>query len=84
MERIQLAQEIVNFFQKYELFGNADNMKEDKIERQLDESWFLELLIQTLIEAKYKEGINHNKLSELLSELEKIRLDIECGDYEIF
>ena len=80
MEKINLAREIVDFSIKYQLFANAENMKTEGIARQLDESWFVELLVQTLMNAKYRENIDHKKLQELLSEIEKIRLELEYDE----
>jgi len=81
MTRIKQAQKIIDFFVKYRLFSNTDNMKAENIARYLDSSWFIEHLIQELIvKAKYRENIDMNELNDLIDELENTRLELEYQD----
>ena len=81
MERNELSKEIVDFFTQYGFFYVSEKSKNTRVNaivQQLDESWFLEHLIQTLmLEAKYKENMDYKRLNQLISELEKIRLELE-------
>ena len=81
MDKKALAEEIIDFSSKYRLFNNAETMNIDSVAEQLNESWFVEHLIHTIIvKARYKENVDNQKLKELLLEFEKVRLDLEYRD----
>ena len=82
MNKYRLAEEIINFCGENHIFGNANiDTSANKIAEQLEESWFVEHFIFTLItKTKNKKNIDFKKLKELLLELEKIRLDLEYGE----
>ena len=76
MEKQELAKKVIAFCTKYEIFSNAKNMKVDKIAKHLNESWFVEFLIRSIMNAKYKKGMDFSELSEIIVELEKLRFDM--------
>ena len=79
MNKFDLAKELIDFCTIHKIFGNSEiGASTGKIAEQLEESWFVEHFIYTLIvKTKNKEDIDFKKLKELLIELEKIRLDLE-------
>ena len=80
MERKELAEQVIDFSIKNQLFKDAENMQTEVVANQLEESWFLEFLIQIFILAKDKEGIDFEKLEELIKELEKVRFELVDGE----
>ena len=80
MERKELINEIAYFCYEYRLFSKVIEESEikERIEKQLNESDFLESLINTIIvKTKNHKNMNVEKLTALLLELEKLRLEIE-------
>ena len=79
MSKYDLANELIAFCMTYKVFGNSEiGASAGKIAEQLEESWFVEHFIYTLItKTKDKVDVDFKKLKELLLELEKIRLDLE-------
>ena len=80
MERKRLAQELTDFCIAYRILGIPCGAREleERIERQLDDVVFVETLInQIIVKAKNNWGINKDKLVEVLSELERVRLELE-------
>jgi hypothetical protein len=83
MGRKDLVNELIEFIDRYRLFSNAENLRmaRDKIERQLENSVFVEGLIQTLIvKARYLDNVDFEQLKRLLIGLEEIRLELEYRD----
>ena len=80
MGRKDLINALIEFSAKYNLFSkwkDIDNARE-RIEKQLDKIEFVDALIHLLIiKAKYRENMDFEKLNELVSELEKIRNELE-------
>ena len=80
MERKKLAHELTDFCLEYRIFNSTCGAKEikQKIEEQFDDIIFVEGLINLIIvKAKKLDGIDTFKLVELLSELERLRLELE-------
>jgi len=80
MERKRLACELTDFCIAYRILGIPCGAREleQRIERQLDDVVFVETLINLIIvKAKNHRGINKDKLIEVLSELERVRLELE-------
>ena len=80
MRKEDLINEIAYFCYEYRLFSKTIEVDEikNKIERQLNESDFLESLINTIIvKTKNHKNMSVEKLKDLLLELEKLRLEIE-------
>ena len=83
MKREELISEITDFCFKYRLFNKSVYMSEikDKIEKGLNESDFIESLINTIIyKTRNQKNIDTEKLKKLLLELEKIRLELEYAN----
>ena len=71
---------IIDFCFEYELFNQVDNIDEVKnvIEQQLEDSAFIENLINIIIlKTKNHKYVDTEKTIKLLTELEKLRLEIE-------
>ena len=82
MGRKELAEAIVDFCFMYGIFNNSEkaSMSADRVLNQLRDISFVEYLIYKLMtEARDKENVDLNKLDQLVSELENIRLEL---DYE--
>jgi len=80
MERKKLAHELTDFCLAYRILDIPRGAKgiEQGIEGQLDDAVFVETLInQIIVKAKYYKGMDRDKLIELLSELERLRLELE-------
>jgi len=80
MERKKLAEELTNFCLANEIFNISCGTKEIKqrIEDQFCDVVFVEGLINMIIvKAKNRQDIDTGKLVELLSELERLRLELE-------
>ena len=80
MERKKLANEIIDFGLKYGIFNITCGTKEIKrrVYEQFEDVIFIEGLINMIIvKAKNLKDIDTNKLVELLTELEKLRLELE-------
>ncbi|MCL2494106.1 MAG: hypothetical protein FWE98_00430 [Oscillospiraceae bacterium] len=80
MEKERLAQELADFCLAYRILNTRCSAKEIEqgIQRQLDDVAFVEELIHAInVKAKYYNGIDADKLIELLSALERIRLEHE-------
>jgi len=80
MERKRLAHELTDFCLAYRILNIRCGAKEleQRIEGQLDDAAFVETLInQIIVKAKYYKDIDTGKLIELLSELERLRLELE-------
>ena len=80
MDRKRLANELTDFCLAYGIFNTTCGVKEIKqrIEEQFDDVVFVEKLITKIIhKSKNHNGIDPDKLVELLSELEKVRLELE-------
>jgi len=80
MERKRLANELTDFCLAYKIFNISCGAKEIKqrIEEQFTDVVFVEGLINLIIvKAKNHEDIDTGKLIELLSELERLRLELE-------
>ena len=80
MGRKELAEEIVDFFIEYKIINNLQDKSLEKcrIEKNLEDSFYVEYLIQTLfLKTKYIENMDKNRLENLLTELEKVRLNLE-------
>ena len=85
MERKELARELTNFCLAYRILGNRCGAKEFKqgIQEQLDDVAFIEGLIHAInVKAKYYKGIDTDKLIELLSELDRVRNELEYRPVE--
>jgi len=77
---VRLANELTNFCLEYKIFNTTCGAKEIKqrIEEQFDDVVFVEGLINLIIvKAKNLKDIDTGKLIELLSELERLRLELE-------
>ena len=84
MERKYLVNEIADFCIDYKLFKTklGTNEVKRKIEEQLEDSEFIESLINTVIlKTKKCKNVEIERLKILLLELEKIRLELEYKDY---
>ena len=80
MERKKLANEIIDFGLENGIFNISCGTKEIKIrmEEQFEDVVFVEGLINMIIvKAKKLNDIDTGKLIELLSELERLRLELE-------
>ena len=79
MGRKELAEEIVDFFIEYNLMENSDTtITKQRIEAHLEHSWFVEYLIHiVLVRAKYIRNMDKDRLEKILTELEKLRFDVE-------
>ena len=80
MERKRLAHELTDFCLAYGIFNITYGAKEIKqrIEEQFCDVMFVEGLINMIIvKAKEHEDIDTGKLVELLTELERLRLELE-------
>jgi len=80
MERKELINEITGFCLEYRLFRRTADIEKikNRIEEQLEDSEFIESLINTIIlKTKRQKNKDTDRLKELLIELEKIRLEIE-------
>jgi len=80
MGRKDFITEFIDFIGTYKLFSNAEELKgaKEKLERHLENSVFVEGLIQLLItKAKYFDNMDFERLNKILSELEDIRLELE-------
>ena len=76
----RLANELTDFCLANGIFNFSDGAKEIKqrIEELLDDVVFVEGLINIIVDkANYQQDINADKLIELLSELERIKLELE-------
>ena len=76
----RLANELTDFCLEYKIFNISGGAKEIKqrIEEQFCDVVFVEGLINLIIvKAKKLEDIDTGKLVELLSELERVRLELE-------
>ena len=76
----RLANELTDFCLEYKIFNISCGAKEIKqrIEAQFDDVIFVEGLINLIIvKAKKLDDIDTGKLVELLSELERVRLELE-------
>jgi len=76
----RLANELTDFCLEYKIFNISCGVKEIKqrIEEQLDDVVFVEGLINIIIvKTKQNKNIDTGKLIELLSELERLRLELE-------
>ena len=80
MERKKLAHELTSFCLAYRILNITCEAEEivQRIEGQLDDVVFVETLInQIIIKAKKYRDIDTGKLINLLSELERLRLEHE-------
>ena len=80
MERKRLAHELTNFCLAYRILDIPCGAREAerRIEEQLDDAVFVETLInQIIVKAENHRGIDRGKLIELLSEIERVRLELE-------
>jgi len=81
MERKILVGKIIDFCYRYDVLDDSSiEISELKniIEKRLDEAHFVESLINTIIlRTKKYSGIDIERVIELLTELEKRRLEIE-------
>jgi len=76
----RLADELTDFCLEYKIFNISCSVKEIKkrIEEQFDDVVFVEGLINLIIvKTKDHKDIDTGKLIELLSELERLRLELE-------
>jgi len=86
IEREKLINEIISFCFKHGVLDASDNVVEltNIIESKLKEAPFIENLINTIIiKARACEGVDIEKVKNLLLELEKIRLELEFKSYNI-
>jgi len=77
---IRLAGELTDFCIKYKIFNTTCGAKEIKqrIAEQFDDVVFVEGLINLIIvRVQNQKDIDTGKLVELLSELERLRLELE-------
>jgi len=82
MERERLAYELANFCLAYGILGATHGAEEMKkgIEARFDDVAFVEELINHIsVNTKYRKDIDTEKLIELLSALDYIRLQHEYG-----
>ena len=80
MERKKLANDLTDFCLEYKIFNISCSVKgiKQRIEEQFDDVIFVEGLINLIIvKAKDHKDIDTGKLVELLSELERLRLELE-------
>jgi len=80
MERKKLANELTDFCVEYEIFNKKSGSKEIKkrIEEQFIDPVFVEGLINMIIvKSKNHDNIDTGKLIEILSNLERLRLELE-------
>ena len=83
MERKKLANEVTNFCFEYEVFNTVCGEAEIKqrIEEQFDDVIFVEGLINMIIvKTKNNEYVDVDHLIIILSELERLRLELEYKD----
>jgi len=79
MERKRLANELIEFCLEYKIFnisGGATEIKQ-RIEEQFIDVVFVEGLINLIIKSKKPKDIDKDKLVELLSELDRLRNELE-------
>jgi len=77
---VRLANELTDFCLEYKIFNTTCGARElkQRIEAQFCDVVFVEGLITRIIKrAKNHPGIDKSKLIELLSELERLRLELE-------
>ena len=80
MKRELLINEITDFCFKYRLLKEPVNLEDIKtrIEKGLEDSEFIENLINTIIvKTKHRKNIDTEKLKCLLLELDRVRLELE-------
>jgi len=80
MERKRLANELTEFCLEYKIFNSTHGAKEIKqrIEEQFIDVVFVENLINLIIvRSKNHKDIDTDKLVELLSELDRLRNELE-------
>ncbi|MCL2838164.1 MAG: hypothetical protein FWE04_03735 [Oscillospiraceae bacterium] len=79
MEKIELAEEIINFCVKYRLLGNPKRIikSKDRVIQELDNVEFVESLISVLIKKSKYINMDNKSLENLLAKLEEVRLDLE-------
>lgn len=80
MQRKVLAGELVDFLDDNKLVPKIESrsLAKDRIERGLNNSEYVEWLIHLLItKTKYRENVDFVEFNKLVSELEKIRLELE-------
>jgi len=80
MERKRLANELTDFCLEYKIFNISCGAKEIKqrIEEQFCDVVFVESLINLIIvKTQSQKDVDTDKLIELLSELERLRLELE-------
>ena len=80
MNRKKLANDVTDFCLEYGIFNITCGAKEIKqrIEEQFEDCAFVEGLINMIIvKAKNRDDIDTGKLIELLSDLERLRLELE-------
>ena len=80
MERKELVQELTDFCIEYRILNVRCRTKEIEqgIQKKLDDIAFVEELIHEInVTAKRYRGIDADKLIELLSELDRIRNELE-------
>ena len=85
MERKKLANDVTDFAIKYGIFNIKCGTREIKsrIEEQFCDVVFVEGLINMIIvKAKNHKNIDTGKLIELLTELERLRLQLEYKEPE--
>ena len=76
MGRKDFINELIDFIGEYKLL----DVTKERIERYLEDSVFIEELIELFItKAKYLEDMDFERLNKLLSVLEDIRLELEYG-----
>ena len=86
MERLELAEEIIDFCIKYRLLGKPNRfvLAKDRIEKELENICFVESLIHVIIlKTQYIKDMDNIRLKKLLMELEKVRLDLEYDEIAV-
>ena len=86
MERNVLVNEIIKICFEYGVINKDENEDEIKsvIYHRLDEEEFIENLINAIItKTRIRNDIDTGKLIEVLTELEKIRLELEYKNHSI-
>ena len=79
MGRTELAEEIISFCVKYGIMQEPQDMvlKKRSMKNHLEYDWFVEYIIQKLLDARYIENMDSNRLEKLLKELEELRLYLQ-------
>lgn len=80
MERKKLVNDVMVFCLEYRIFNLSGGINEIKqrIEEQFEDVVFVEMLINMIIvKSKSRNDIDVNRLINLLSDLERLRLDLE-------